>query len=290
MLMLTLFVILLAFFYPLGDVALWPMHAAFVFVFDYLTPGACANPAFTAGLYVFGKVDAWTAIAKFLGQFWASQICFSIMAVLPFASEMLARSASGSPSTVLPLHEACLAEAAFMALFAGCAYFISNRFSSAFTCSAIMAAVLRLIIQLGGPLTGACINPLAAICWLTHHLEGEMQAHHWEFVLVYVLSPFAGASVAAAAVTAVNAAFPVDAGGAAGSMLPVPVPVPAANEQTATVKAPVGAANASEESLAEGEALASVQPRRARAETAERKREKEEEEETSRVRRRRKQN
>ena len=275
MLMLALFVVLLAYFFPFGDVALWPMHAAFVFVFDYLTPGACANPAFTAGLYVFGKVDAWTAIAKFLGQYWAGKIAFAIMGVLPFASDMLSRSAAVSPSTSLPLLEACLVEAALTALLAGAAFFISNRFSSAFACSVVVAVVLRLVIQVGGPLTGACINPLAALCWLAHHLDGDMQAQHWEFVLVYVVSPMAGASVAAAAVTVVNEVFPAGAG-AAGSMLPA-----------AVSKAPTRAGKASEESSAGEEVPA--KPGKMRAAKVAKKEQVEEQEEKPAVRRRRRQ-
>jgi hypothetical protein len=91
MLMLTLFSVVLAFFFPFGDAVVWPMHAVCVFIFDFLTPGACANPAFTVGLYVFGKINAYTAFAKFMGQLWASRIAFTLMVFIPFVKDMLAR-------------------------------------------------------------------------------------------------------------------------------------------------------------------------------------------------------
>ena len=91
MLMITLFVIILAYFFRFGDIVVWIMHAVCVFIFDILTPGACANPAFTVGLYVFGKVNAYTAMAKFQGQFLASRIAFTLMDAIPFSRALLSR-------------------------------------------------------------------------------------------------------------------------------------------------------------------------------------------------------
>jgi hypothetical protein len=96
--MLTLFIVVLAYFFPFGDAAVWPMHAVCVFIFDILTPGACANPAFTVGLYVCGKFDAYTVMSKFMGQFWALHIAFTLMGAIPFSAAMLARRYDGRPA------------------------------------------------------------------------------------------------------------------------------------------------------------------------------------------------
>lgn len=128
-----------------------------------------------------------------------------------------------APVTTLPLLEACVAEGALTALFAGAAFFISNRVRSSYAQSGIVAAVLRMCCVLGGDHTGACMNPLWALCWLLHFAQGDpFQSTQWDYVLIYLLSPVVGASLAAAAVTSVNAAFPVTEDAvSAGSMMPV---------------------------------------------------------------------
>jgi len=314
MLMLTLFSVVLAFFFPFGDAVVWPMHAVCVFIFDFLTPGACANPAFTVGLYVFGKISAYTAFAKFLGQLWASRIAFTLMGVIPFAKDMLARrydgraaacpalsslvlctlhpvltssppiypsctrSAARAPVTTLPLLEACVAEGALTALFAGSAFLISNRVRSSYAQSGIVAAVLRMCCVLGGDHTGASMNPLWAQCWLLHFVQGDpFQSKQWDYVLIYLLSPVVGASLAAAAVTSVNAAFPVaEDAASAGSMMPVAAASAALKDKKAkatpakAVGKAKGEAKAREgEEVEEEEAEAPAKPRTPQAKAKE---------------------
>lgn len=182
-----------------------------------------------------------------------------------------------APVTTLPLLEACVAEGALTALFAGAAYFISNRVRSSYAQSGIVAAVLRMCCVLGGDHTGACMNPLWALCWLLHFAQGDpLQSKQWDYVLIYLLSPVVGASLAAAAVTSVNAAFPVaEDVVSAGSMMPVAAASTALKEKKGKVtpaKAETeaeGKAKAREgEEVVEEKALAKPRTPRAKAKEA----------------------
>ena len=151
--------------------------------------GGHFNPAITLGFVVTRRITAALAVV-----YWASQLLGAIVAalILRYIFTKLGGVASAAPVPHVHDGKAFLLELimTFFLVFAVWATAVDPR--GAFKAIAGLAIGLTITIDvlMGGPLTGAAMNPARA-------LGPELAAHQWSGWWVYWAGPAAGALIAA---------------------------------------------------------------------------------------------
>ena len=152
--------------------------------------GGHINPAVTFGLFVAGKVDAGT-----LGRYWGAQLVGAILgaallkAVLPWGA--VHASSAGTPmlSSTITFLQGILIEA--MLTF----FLVSAVFGTAVSPEAPkiggfgIGLTIAFDILMGGPLTGASMNP-------SRTFGPALAGGYWNGHLVYWIGPIVGGVIA----------------------------------------------------------------------------------------------
>lgn len=204
----------------------WVYHAACVLALDWMSGGACMNPAVSTGLWVNGTFDTIQLILHLTAQVFAGQYGFYLLkAVTSVVSEGLFDSIQGPNYSglvngkAIPLlnmslsgliHNdmitAFIVELICMFILCFVIYYIEGRVQSALTKVAIVALTLRFNMFFTEDLTGANMNPMVAYSWLFHLSEGTNSIlgayYQKEYIMVYLVAPVIGGAIAALLVTA----------------------------------------------------------------------------------------
>jgi glycerol uptake facilitator-like aquaporin len=186
-------------FFPVGAILGdtldgWVFHFLAVIVFDISTAGACANPAMCTALFFAGKLPFIGTIIRVIAELLAGIIGFSFLhAVMP--TRFIARIGGPELDSGVSIFYGVLIEGLITFLFALTVLLASSFVTDPEISRPLFAAVLRILIVFGGPLTGANMNSMIGFswAWYTNRLYSQ------EYQMVYSLAPIIGSLFAAGA-------------------------------------------------------------------------------------------
>lgn len=186
-------------FFPVGAILGdtldgWIFHFLAVIVFDISTAGACANPAMCTALFFAGKLPFIGTIIRVIAELLAGIVGFSFLhAVMP--TRLLSRIGGPELDSGISIYYGVFIEGLITFLFALTVLLASSFVTDPEISRPLFAAVLRILIVFGGPLTGANMNSMIGFswAWYTNRLYSQ------EYQLVYSLAPIIGSLFAAGA-------------------------------------------------------------------------------------------
>lgn len=186
-------------FFPVGAILGdtldgWIFHFLAVIVFDISTAGACANPAMCTALFFAGKLPFIGTIIRVIAELLAGIVGFSFLhAVMP--TRFLSRIGGPELDSGISIYYGVFIEGLITFLFALTVLLASSFVTDPEISRPLFAAVLRILIVFGGPLTGANMNSMIGFswAWYTNRLYSQ------EYQLVYSLAPIIGSLFAAGA-------------------------------------------------------------------------------------------
>ena len=181
----------------LGETTLgWTYHFIGVFLFDVFTSGASANPAVCFALYLAGKLDAISMFVRIIAELFAAFLAFPLLSI--FTPAWLMKSVGGPElgrgisSSGGFFTEMGLSYAFCFVVLVAVTWLNDPKYMRP-----LFATVLRLLMVIGGPLSGASFNPMIAIAWAWHSKKLFSGSYHY----VYSMGPIVGGALAAIAFT-----------------------------------------------------------------------------------------
>lgn len=183
----------LPFYYP------WIAHFVLVLVHDSLT-GHCttANPAMLIALNSLGKISMINSASALAGQILAATISFELMEhVTPrhiYQQVGCPNIAEGITPVNAAIIECILTYILIMAIF-GIGAVIKN---STYGSLSAVAVVLRILMTVGGPYTGASMNPVVGLGCLHRHQSINLNDPYSQtMMMVYLVAPMVAGLLAA---------------------------------------------------------------------------------------------
>ena len=197
-------------FFPTGavlgnSIEGWIFHFLAVIVFDILTDGACANPAICVALFFSGKQSFIGMVVRVAAELLAGIIGFPVTyALIPSYLKEL----SGGPelSAGVDIYQGAFTEGLITFLFALSVLLASTFIVDAQICRPLYAAILRVLIEFGGPITGASMNTMVGFSWAWYTKRAYSQNYH----AVYSIAPLLGSIIAAGAYRTLVYILPTD--------------------------------------------------------------------------------
>lgn len=186
-------------FFPVGAILGdtldgWIFHFLAVIVFDISTAGACANPAMCTALFFAGKLPFIGTIIRVIAELLAGIVGFSFLhAVMP--TKFISRIAGPELDSGVSIYYGVFIEGFITFLFALTVLLASSFVTDPEISRPLFAAVLRILIVFGGPLTGANMNSMIGFSWAWYTNRLYSQEYH----MVYSLAPIIGSFFAAGA-------------------------------------------------------------------------------------------
>ena len=172
----------------------WVFHFLAVIVFDILTDGACANPAICVAMFFAGKQTFIGMVVRVAAELFAGIIGFPVTyALIPSYLKEL----TGGPelSAGVDIYHGAITEGFITFLFALSVLLASTFIVDAQICRPLYAAILRVLIEFGGPITGANMNTMVGFSWAWYTKRAYSQEYH----IVYSVAPLIGSVIAACA-------------------------------------------------------------------------------------------
>ena len=172
----------------------WVFHFLAVIVFDILTDGACANPAICVALFLSGKQPFIVMVVRIAAELLVGTVGFPITyALIPTYLKEL----SGGPelSAGVDIYHGAVTEGFITFLFALSVLLASTFIVDVQICRPLYAAILRILIEFGGPTTGANMNTMIGFSWAWYTKRAYSQEYH----AVYSVAPLIGSVIAAGA-------------------------------------------------------------------------------------------
>ncbi len=161
--------------------------------------GTHVNPAITTSLLVGKKIDITKAAFYILAQFLGS-ILAGVMLFIILPSSMSGTYGATTPVESISTWQALILEAILTFFLASSVYQAAIKGKGGALTPLIIGVTLTAAILMGGPLTGASLNPARTLGPLISNFLNtlKLDVNAWiEFVIVYVVGPIVGGSAAA---------------------------------------------------------------------------------------------
>lgn len=186
-------------FFPFGailgnTIEGWVFHFLAVIGFDILTAGACANPMVCIALYFSGKLTFNGTAVRVCAEVLVAFIGFSILhSIVP--ERMIDLTGGPELAAGVDVYYGCLIEGLISFLFALTVLLASSFVTDPEFARPLFATVLRLLIEVSAPITGANMNTMIGFSWAFY----TNRAYSQEYQMVYTISPLIGGVAAAGA-------------------------------------------------------------------------------------------
>ena len=190
----------------LGETTIgWTYHFIGVFLFDMLTSGASANPAVCISLYLAGKFDAISMSVRIIAELFAAFLAFPLLTM--FTPAWLMKSVGGPElGRGISSNGGFLTEMGLSYAFCFVVLVAITWLNDPKYMRPLFATVLRLLMVIGTPLSGASFNPMIAVAWAWHNKKLFSGSYHF----VYSFGPIVGGVLAAIAFTWIAKTTQVD--------------------------------------------------------------------------------
>ena len=160
------------------------------------TSGASANPAVCLSLYLAGKINAISMFVRITAELFAAFLAFPMLSI--FTPSWLMKSVGGPElGRGISSSWGFLTEMGLSYTFCFVVLVAITWLNDPKYMRPLFATVLRLLIVIGGPLSGASFNPMIAIAWAWHSKKLFSGSYHY----VYSFAPLVGGALAAIAFT-----------------------------------------------------------------------------------------
>lgn len=184
-------------FFPVGAILGntldgWIFHFLAVILFDIATAGACANPAMCTALFFAGKLTFIGTIIRVIAELLAGIVGFTFLhAAMP--TRLVPYIGGPELDSAVSIYYGVFIEGLITFLFALTVLLASSFVTDPEISRPIFAAVLRILIVFGGPVTGANMNSMVGFswAWYTNRLYSQ------DYQMVYSLAPILGSLFAA---------------------------------------------------------------------------------------------
>ena len=191
----SLFMYLL--FFPVGailgnSIEGWIFHFLAVICFDIITCGACANPVICFALFLTGKLNFIGTIVRIVAELLVAMIGFPMLHSL-VPARLIELTGGPELSPGIDVYYGSIVEGSTAFLFSFTVLLASSFVKDPDLSRPLFATMLRILIQIGGPITGANFNAMTGFSWAFYTKRVSSQ----DYNTVYCLAPMIGGGVAA---------------------------------------------------------------------------------------------
>ncbi len=172
--------------------------AVLVVQFGHIS-GTHVNPAITTSLLVGKKIDIPTAVSYIATQFLGA-ILAGVLLFLVIPASSAGNYGATTPATGVEIWQALLLEAILTFFLASSVYQAAVKEKGGAITPLIIGFTLAAAIMMGGPLTGASLNPARTVGPLISDFLNNLKINvdAWiNFVIIYILGPLLGGFIAA---------------------------------------------------------------------------------------------
>ena len=172
--------------------------AVLVVQFGHIS-GTHVNPAITTSLLVGKKIDIPTAVSYIATQFLGA-ILAGVLLFLVIPASSAGNYGATTPATGVEIWQALLLEAILTFFLASSVYQAAVKEKGGAITPLIIGFTLAAAIMMGGPLTGASLNPARTLGPLISDFLNNLKINvdAWiNFVIIYILGPLLGGFIAA---------------------------------------------------------------------------------------------
>ena len=191
----SLFMYLL--FFPVGamlgnTLEGWVFHFLAVICFDIITAGSCANPAVCIALYFAGKLTMVGTLVRIIAELLVGIVGFTFLhAVVP--QNLVSMTGGPELTAGVDVYYGAFMEGSLTLMFALTVLLASSFVTDPEMSRPLFAAVLRILIEIGGPTSGANMNSMVGFSWAWY--TGRL--YSIEYQTVYFVAPLIGGLLAA---------------------------------------------------------------------------------------------
>ena len=170
----------------------WVFHFLAVICFDIITAGSCANPAICIALYFAGKLTMVGTAVRIAAELLVGIVGFTLLhAIVPLNLVSL----TGGPELTagVDIYYGAFMECSLTLLFALTVLLASSFVTDPEMSRPLFAGVLRMLIEIGGPTSGANMNSMVGFSWAWY----TNRLYSIEYQTVYFVAPLIGGLLAA---------------------------------------------------------------------------------------------
>lgn len=175
---------------PLG----WIYHFMGVMAFDVLTFGCSANPAVCLAMFLAGKFDLTSAVVRIVAELVAAFVAFPLLSIIT-PTWLMPNVLGPDLGAGVSIQKGFLVEAFLSYAFCFIVLVAVTWLDNPNLMRPLFATVLRVLLLIGGPLSGASFNPMIGTAWAWYKGRLFEGTYHY----IYSLAPIIGAVVAAVA-------------------------------------------------------------------------------------------